>query len=520
MSESKPNIGKLIDITLKRIKIDYEIINKDVVRIRLLDAENERYEVPVPILEGDDVEMNTEMPIVDLTDGTIKVSRSTGEVVFDTGVGPIIFEENFLQISSILTSDYVYGLGETEHINFKLNTTWFQQGLFARDNFVEVGSNLWGVHPYFTNLEFTGNKTNSHGILFLNSNAMDITLQPGTVTWRSTGGIFDFLIMLGPSPADVTKQYTSIIGRPVMVPYWSLGFQVCRYDYPNMTEMTKVVEGVRGYGIPYDVQYADIDYMDRQLDFTIDPISYPDLPEFTRKLQNEYNMRFVIILDPAISVNESITFNPDSNATVVYPPDDNAREYDVYIKRPDGQIDIGKVWPYLPGWRLEMFECQDQYGGECWDENVEKYHAWTAFPDFFKDNTTAYWTKEIKDFHDNFIAFDGLWIDMNEPASFTSGYEEKCDFESRFNKPLFVPNIRDRDHMTEKTSCLDSIQTYKTTGDSSGATTTETFNQHSLYGYSQAEPTKIACEESTGKRCMIISRSTYPGNRFSTISDI
>ena len=52
-------------------------------------------------------------------------------------------------------------------------------------------------------------------------------------------------------------------------------FQVCRYDYPNMTEMTKVVEGVRSYGIPYDVQYADIDYMDRQLDFTIDPISYP-----------------------------------------------------------------------------------------------------------------------------------------------------------------------------------------------------------------------------------------------------
>ena len=517
MSESKPNIGKMI--TLKRIKIEHEIINKDVVRIRLLDAENERYEVPVPILEGDDVEMNTEMPIVDVTDGKIKVSRSNGEVVFDTGAGPIIFEENFLQISSILTSDYVYGLGETEHINFKLNTTWFQQGLFARDNFVEVGSNLWGVHPYFTNLEFTGNKTNSHGILFLNSNAMDITLQPGTVTWRSTGGIFDFLIMLGPSPADVTKQYTSIIGRPVMVPYWSLGFQVCRYDYPNMTEMTKVVEGVRSYGIPYDVQYADIDYMDRQLDFTIDPISYPGLPDFTRKLQNEYNMRFVIILDPAISVNESITFNnpddyPDSNATVVYPPDDNAREYDVYIKRPDGEIDIGKVWPYLPGWRLEMFECQDQYGGECWDENVEKYHAWTAFPDFFKDNTTIYWTKEIKDFHDNFIAFDGLWIDMNEPASFTSGYEEQCDFSSNFNKPLFVPNIRDRDHMTQKTSCLDSIQTYKTTGDSSGATTTETFNQHSLYGYSQAEPTKIACEESTGKRCMIISRSTYPGNRF------
>ena len=81
-----------------------------------------------------------------------------------------------------------------------------------------------------------------------------------------------------------------------MVPYWSLGFQVCRYDYPNLVEMEQVVEGVRSFGIPYDVQYGDIDYMDRQLDFTIDPISYVGLEDFVRKLQNEYEMKFMIIL--------------------------------------------------------------------------------------------------------------------------------------------------------------------------------------------------------------------------------
>ena len=32
--------------------------------------------------------------------------------------------------------------------------------------------------------------------------------------------------------------------------------QICRYDYPNLIEMKRVVEGVRGYGIPYDVQVS------------------------------------------------------------------------------------------------------------------------------------------------------------------------------------------------------------------------------------------------------------------------
>ena len=37
----------------------------------------------------------------------------------------------------------------------------------------------------------------------------------------------------------------------------------------------------------------------------IDPISYVRLEDFVNKVKNEYQMRFVIILDPAISVNET-----------------------------------------------------------------------------------------------------------------------------------------------------------------------------------------------------------------------
>ena len=41
--------------------------------------------------------------------------------------------------------------------------------------------------------------------------------------------------------------------------------------------MIEVVEENRAIGIPYDTQYGDIDYMERQLDFTIDTRSYDGL---------------------------------------------------------------------------------------------------------------------------------------------------------------------------------------------------------------------------------------------------
>ena len=63
----------------------------------------------------------------------------------------------------------------------------------------------------------------THGMALINSNAMDVVLSNHTIQWRVTGGILDFYFFLGPSPHAVMQQLTSIIGRPIMPPYWSMG---------------------------------------------------------------------------------------------------------------------------------------------------------------------------------------------------------------------------------------------------------------------------------------------------------
>ena len=59
----------------------------------------------------------------------------------------------------------------------------------------------------------------------MHSNGMDTYLGQSTLTYKTVGGILDLYVFTGPTPASVVSQLTQVIGRPSMVPYWSLGFR-------------------------------------------------------------------------------------------------------------------------------------------------------------------------------------------------------------------------------------------------------------------------------------------------------
>ena len=48
--------------------------------------------------------------------------------------------------------------------------------------------------------------------------------------------------------------------------------------------MEAAFQRTREAGIPFDAQWGDIDVMDRQLDFTINPTEFAALPEFANTL--------------------------------------------------------------------------------------------------------------------------------------------------------------------------------------------------------------------------------------------
>lgn len=81
---------------------------------------------------------------------------------------------------------------------------------------------------------------------------LDVDLQPlPALTFRTVGGILDFYVFTGPAADDVIQQYSDVIGRPYMPPYWGLGFHLCRWGYGNGANLKTVIDRNRAIGIPY-----------------------------------------------------------------------------------------------------------------------------------------------------------------------------------------------------------------------------------------------------------------------------
>ncbi|KAK2090614.1 hypothetical protein P7K49_031871 [Saguinus oedipus] len=441
-------------ITTLRVEVKYH--KNDMLQFKIYDPQNKRYEVPVPLNIPTTPISTYENRLydVEIKENPFGIQirrRSTGRVIWDSHLPGFAFNDQFIQISTRLPSEYIYGFGEVEHTAFKRDLNWHTWGMFTRDQPPGYKLNSYGFHPYYMALEEEGN---AHGVLLLNSNAMDVTFQPTpALTYRTVGGILDFYMFLGPTPEVATKQYHEVIGHPVMPPYWALGFQLCRYGYANTSEVKEVYEAMVNASIPYDVQYTDIDYMERQLDFTIGE-AFQDLPQFVDKIRGE-GMRYIIILDPAISGNE----------TKPYPAFERGQQEDVFVKWPNtNDICWAKVWPDLPNITIDKTLTED--------EAVNASRAHVAFPDFFRTSTAGWWAREILDFYNDKMKFDEL--------------------------------TKRTDGLHFRTMCMETEQIL-----SDGSSVLH-YNVHNLYGWSQMKPSYDALQKTTGKRGIVISRSTYP----------
>lgn len=65
---------------------------------------------------------------------------------WDSQVPGFIFSDMFIQISTRLPSQYVYGFGETEHAHFRHEMDWHTWGMFARDQSPGVSSFFYHLH--------------------------------------------------------------------------------------------------------------------------------------------------------------------------------------------------------------------------------------------------------------------------------------------------------------------------------------------------------------------------------------
>ncbi|KAI9618993.1 hypothetical protein KEM48_006463 [Puccinia striiformis f. sp. tritici PST-130] len=408
------------------------------LHVRIVDATAQRYEVPALLFPRP------------------TVSKSSKTALIATRLSP---------------NANIYGLGEsTDTFRINLDGNGTRRTMWARDAYgTQKGTNLYGTHPVYYDHRISG----THGVFLLNSNGMDITLRKELIQYDIIGGVLDFYFLAGPSPVKVAEQYAALAGLPAMIPYWSLGFQQCRYGYSNYIEVAEVIANYSKAGIPLETMWTDIDYMYKRRTFTLDPDYFPleRMQEIVKSL-HQNDQRYVMMIDPAIA------YQPGDKGVF-----DRGTEADVFLKEKDGKVFQGVVWAGV-----------------------------SVYPDWFHPNAEAFWTHEIQKFFDptDGIDIDGIWIDMNEPANFALPCAYPCKDASLLpgaqaiasGNPPARKNLPPRKDLSKGTVRPDLVH-------HNGLTE---YDVHNLYGTHMSWITRKAMLSRRSKvRPQVVTRSTFAG---------
>lgn len=289
--------------------LSFEAIQETAERthIRVTSADKDLWEVPESLLPrpggklDDNVKAQTTLKAGTSDKGEFKFSVNrvdgVGDAIFSFGDN-MVFQEQYLQFVAPTGGDVraTFGMGESTRARQAIGANETRT-LWNTDIAAAVFDvDLYGAHPFVLQLTSDGLAS---GYFLLSSNAIEATFREGisgrVAGVQMAGGVMDIYVFSGPTPVDVIRQYQDVVGRPALVPYWSLGFHNCEWGYPNLDYVKEVVANYSAAEIPLETQWLDIDYMDKYLDFTTSPVNFPqqDVAAFIDSLHAN-NQRFVV----------------------------------------------------------------------------------------------------------------------------------------------------------------------------------------------------------------------------------
>ena len=482
---------------IERLNIQISLECDKYLHIYVTDAINKRWENQFSISESYQEKIKTCSQTKTLKDFGLYISEETSEPFYITLINPennelifttentdFIYSDLFIGFGGFVSTNDIYGFGERFH---ELNlgdgkyTMWPNDTGGIHEDKGDGGYNAMGIHP----LGFHRTSKNTFiGLLFNNINAQDIFIESGYDKWNNTvllehrtiGGVIDYYITINDTPDKALISLHDIIGHPMLVPYWSLGFHQCRWGYHSTQNIRDVYENYVAYELPIDTFWGDIDILQDYRIFTLNEKNFKDLPNLIYEL-HENNYKFVPIVDIGFPMKEEDEFYM------------RGKETNAFIKSNYTNEDlISHVWP-----------------------------GRAVFPDFFCNSGVELWKYAMERYYQT-VKYDGIWLDMNEPAMIYVDDENRGEllpegktFDPNMNRYEYLPYIPGyrKDHPNIRTRSL-SENSY-----SNSLNENEFlygYNFKPLMNYIENMITNADIISITNKRPFILSRSTALGH--------
>ncbi|MBP7892326.1 MAG: DUF4968 domain-containing protein [Firmicutes bacterium] len=399
-------------LTTSSARVDIQALSHSVIRVRMLPPSDEHLRLPPSFAV---VQPGRPIPAVTGEERTDCVRLSTSSITVEVQKHPL--RVSFLRPdgTAVAADSPAHGMGWTErgagcYKRFAPGTHFY--GFGERTGFLDkqrTAMTLWNsdVNPHTPGTDslyvsipffiaFSGQS--AYGIYMDTAARSAFNMgRPRFMPWTSEIGLaplpypevdseeywfgtdekrLDYYSFAGPMISDVVRAYSDLTGRMQLPPLWALGYHQCRFSYCPEGQVREVARSMREADIPCDAIYLDIDYMDGFRVFTFSPRHFPRPAQLMSDLRDD-GFKVVTIVDPGVKADSQ------------YPVYRQGGRKRVFIRRRDGRVYKGRVWPGV-----------------------------VAYPDFARPASRTWWADNHKTLFDAGVR--GIWNDMNEPSNFAA----------------------------------------------------------------------------------------------------
>lgn len=341
-------------------------------------------------------------------------------------------------VKAISKDTCFYGLGDKTGFLNKRNFQYIHWNSDIPQAHNEDYKALYKSIPFF----IAKNKQAVYGLFFDNTfrSLMDMCKESEEYfVYEADGGNLDYYFIGGSTIKDIVKGYTYLTGTTPLPKLWTLGYMQCRWGYENEKDIRYIASTYRDLKIPCDSVQYDIDYMKDYRIFTWDEENYGKIGELFRDLKSNDGFKPVVIVDPGVKVDDKYFMSVEGHAKNYFAKDSVT-----------GEDYINEVWP-----------------GE------------SNYPDFGRKEVRDWWAEHLKEFVS--YGIEGIWNDMNEPASFRGELPKDVIFHDEQRQIIHA-------------------------------------EMHNIYGHFMSKATYEGFKAATGERPFVITRACYAGTqKYSTV---